>query len=51
MTKNEMTVTRVVTAGGSEHAEVTGVGYSAAHGDVVNNDASSSNLRRLAEVG
>lgn len=56
MTKNEMTVTRVVT-GGLERADVTGVGYDPTNGEVTlegtdrpNSAITQPNLRRLAEV-
>uniref|UniRef100_A0A5K3F439 Calcium-transporting ATPase n=1 Tax=Mesocestoides corti TaxID=53468 RepID=A0A5K3F439_MESCO len=56
MTKNEMTVTRVVTSG-LERASVTGVGYSSANGEVTLDQgnprlaADHANIRRLAEIG
>ncbi|KAM3188295.1 hypothetical protein ACTXT7_000611 [Hymenolepis weldensis] len=57
MTKNEMTVTGVVT-GGLERADVTGVGYDPTNGEVTlehsdspNSAITHPNLRRLVEIG
>lgn len=56
MTKNEMTVTCVVT-GGLERADVTGVGYDPTNGEVtlghsdsLNSAITHPNFRRLVEV-
>nr|CUU99269.1 hypothetical transcript [Hymenolepis microstoma] len=57
MTKNEMTVTCIVT-GGLERANVTGVGYNPINGEVTlehsnsrNSALTHPNLRRLVEIG
>lgn len=56
MTKNEMTVTRIVT-GGLERADVTGVGYDPGNGEITleqsnwpNSALVHPNLRRVSEV-